>query len=140
MICVYARLSHSDLALHSRLVSAVVGTISSFDNNLFKRSRKSEIPEEKTMNAKKLMVAAVLGTIVTVTATTQVASAAPWHRPVYRGPVYGAYWHRPYYDGGYTVTVPTPVVYDYAAVPALAPAPYYTAGVYVNPRVNFRIR
>jgi hypothetical protein len=91
------------------------------------------------MNAKKLMVAAVLGTIVTVTATAQVATAAPWGRPVYHGPVYATRWHRPYYYGGYSVAVPAPVVYDYATVPA--PAPYCTTGVYVGvPRVNFRIR
>jgi len=91
------------------------------------------------MNAKKMLVAAMLGTIVTVTATTQVATAAVWHRPVvYHAPVYGGYWHRPYYYGGYSVTVPAPVVYNYATVPA--PAPYYTTGVYVAPRVGFRIR
>ena len=70
------------------------------------------------MNAKKFIVAAVLGTIVTVAASTQTATAAPWRRPIYHAPVYGAYWHRPYYYGGYTVAVPAaPVVYDYAAVP-----------------------
>jgi hypothetical protein len=105
-----------------------------------KRSRKAKYPEEKAMNAKKLMVAAVLSTVVTVTATTQVASAAPWHRPIYRAPVYGAYWHRPYYYGGYSVAVQAPVVYDYASIPAPATASYCTTGVYVNPRVNFRVR
>lgn len=91
------------------------------------------------MNAKRFIVAAVLGTIVTVAASTQTATAAPWRRPIYHGPVYGAYWHRPYYYGGYAVTVPAPVVYDYAAVPA--PAPYYANGVYVGaPRLNVRIR
>jgi hypothetical protein len=91
------------------------------------------------MNAKKLLVAGILGTILTVTATTQVATAAVYRRPVYHRPVYGAYWNRPYYYGGYSVTVPAPVVYDYAAVPA--PAPYYSPGVYVGaPSLNFRVR
>ena len=93
------------------------------------------------MNAKKFIVAAVLGTIVTVAASTQTASAAPWRRPIYHGPAYG-YWHRPYVYG--TVAVPAPVVYDYttygyASVPA--PAPYCSTGVYVGvPRVNVRVR
>jgi hypothetical protein len=99
------------------------------------------------MNAKKLLVAAVLGTIVTVGVTTQTATAAVWRRPVYRGPVYGAHWHRPYYYGG--VTVPAPVVYETAVpVPEIvappvvvtAPAPVCTTGVYVAPRFGFRIR
>jgi hypothetical protein len=92
------------------------------------------------MNAKKFIVAAVLGTVVTVAASTQTATAAPWRRPIYHGPVYGSYWHRPYYYGGYNVVVPpAPVVYDYAAVPT--PAPCYTNGVYVGlPRVNVRVR
>lgn len=91
------------------------------------------------MNAKKWAVAAVLGAVMTLTATTQTATAAPWRRPVYHGPVYGAYVHRPYYYGGYSVTVPAPVVYDYAVAPV--PAPYYTPGVYVGlPRVNVRLR
>jgi hypothetical protein len=68
-----------------------------------------------------------------------VASAAVYRRPVYNHPYYGAYWNRPYYYGGYSVAVPAPVVYDYAAVPA--PVPYCTTGVYVGaPRLNFRIR
>jgi hypothetical protein len=94
------------------------------------------------MNAKKLLVAGILGTIVTVTATTQVASAAVYRRPVYHRPYYGAYWNRPYYYGGYSVAVPAPVVYDYAAVPAVpAPAPYCGTGVYVGaPSLNFRVR
>jgi hypothetical protein len=95
--------------------------------------------KDKAMNAKKLIAAAVLGTLVTVTATTQVATAAVCRRPVvYHHPVYGAYWNAPYYYPGYTVTVPAPTVYNYATVPA--PAPYYTGGVYVAPRFGFRIR
>jgi hypothetical protein len=91
------------------------------------------------MNAKKLIVAAILGTLVTVTATTQVATAAVYRRPVvYHHPVYGPYWNGPYNYPGYPVTVPAPVVYNYATVPA--PAPYYTSGVYVAPRFSFRIR
>jgi len=93
------------------------------------------------MNAKKLLVAGILGTIVTVTATAQSATAAVWHRPIYRHAYYGAYYHRPYYYGGYTVEVPAPVVYDYTTVAAPAPAPYYTTGVYVGvPNVNLRVR
>jgi hypothetical protein len=91
------------------------------------------------MNAKKLIVAAILGTIVTVAASTQTASAAPWRRPIYHGPAYG-YGYRPYVYG--TVAVPGPVVYDYPTYGyATAPAPYYTSGVYVGvPRVNVRVR
>jgi hypothetical protein len=93
------------------------------------------------MNAKKLLVAAIFGTVVTMTAGTTVATAAEWHRPIYHGPVYGAYWHRPYYYGGYTVTVPAPVVYNYNYATVPAPAPYYTTGVYVGaPGVGIRIR
>ena len=94
------------------------------------------------MYAKKLAVAAILGTVLTVGASTQVASAAVYRRPVvYHHPAYGAYWNRPYYYGGYSVTVPAPVVYDYATVPAPVPAPVpYTAGVYVAPSLRFHIR
>ena len=74
------------------------------------------------MNAKKLIAAAVLGTLVTVTATTQVATAAVYRRPVvYHHPVYGAYWNAPYYYPGYTVTVPAPTVYNYATVSCSGP-------------------
>jgi hypothetical protein len=92
------------------------------------------------MNAKKFIVAAVIGTVLTVAASTQTASAAPWRRPIYHGPVYGGYWHRPYVYG--TVGVPGPVVYDYSTYGyATVPGPYYANGVYVGvPRVNVRVR
>jgi hypothetical protein len=59
------------------------------------------------MNAmKKLIVAGIMGTVLMVTAGTQMAAAAPW-RGAYRGHVYGrpayrtAFVHRPVVDRFY---------------------------------------
>jgi len=54
---------------------------------------------------KKLLVAGVLGVVLMVTASTQVATAAAW-RPAYRGhaythPVYRTAFNRPHYFGRY---------------------------------------
>jgi hypothetical protein len=94
------------------------------------------------MTAKKLLVAAIVGTVMMFTANAKTATAGGPHVRVVARPVVGAYWGRPYYYSYYgypsysTVYVPpapvVPTVYDYS--------PYWNSGVYVGaPRVGIRI-
>jgi len=90
-----------------------------------------QILKERAMNAKKLVVAGVLGLVVTLAAGTEMASAAPYYRrPVVYRPYYGGVWRPPVYPYAYTYpTYPAPAVYGYA--------PYCTPGVYVGaPAIN----
>ncbi len=88
------------------------------------------------MNAKKLLVAGIVGTVMMFTANSKTATAAPPHVHVVGRPVVGAYWGTPYYYNTYpsvyvASTPVVPTVYDYS--------PYWNTGVYVGgPRVGFR--
>jgi hypothetical protein len=91
------------------------------------------------MIAKKLLVAAIVGTAMIFTANTQTAKADGPHvrvvaRPVVRGYWGGSYYYPYTYPTVYAPPAPvveTPAVYGYS--------PYWTGGVYVAPRVGFRI-
>jgi hypothetical protein len=95
--------------------------------------------KEMAMNAKKLVIAGILGTIVMLCAGTQKASADGYRRPVAYRPYYRTYWNRPYVYG-YTYPAYT---YPYAYTPAPAVygyAPYCNTGVSVAvPGVGIRI-
>ncbi len=96
------------------------------------------------MNATKLVLAGILGTILVVTSGIGTASAAPPHAPARRGYYHGGYWHRPYY---YSYGYGYPA-YSYAYAPPCAgypvaysyPPGYWNSGVFVGvPGVGIRI-
>jgi hypothetical protein len=81
------------------------------------------------MNAKKLLVAGVLGLSMMFVAGAGVASAAPYRRPVVVGrPVYRGGWVGTY---PYVYTYPAPVYYNYT-YPTYYSYPPVTGGVYVG--------
>lgn len=87
------------------------------------------------MNAKKLFLTSVVGTVLMFVAGTQFASANPVRRPVAR-PYHGGNWNRPYrYNGGPYVYGINPY-YGYYGYPygysAYYGYPYYGTGISVG--------
>jgi hypothetical protein len=93
------------------------------------------------MIAKKLLVAAVVGTAMLFTVNSKTATAAPPHVRVVARPYYGGYWNRPYYRTYPSVYVSSaPVVPSVYECSPYWSAPYWNTGVYVGaPRVGVRI-
>jgi hypothetical protein len=93
------------------------------------------------MSLKKLLVAAIVGTVMLFTANSQTATAGGPHVRVVARPYVGAYWGRPYYPYYYYNTYPT----VYVPPTPVVTTPVYDCGYWCNgvwvgaPRVGIRI-